>query len=513
MEKNERAHTLICLLLILVLAGMLRFSGLTYESLWLDEGYQSLVGAIGKGAKGLPNLTELSASPILFSFGQPSTINELLQNFRQVDPLCPPLYPVLLNRWLCAFGDSDFAIRSLSALISLATIFLSFFFFRRLLGTKTALCIALVQAISPYDIYYGQEARMYSLVMFFAALSSLSLLTWLKGRQEKLLSGGKEICLLLFYALGAAGLANSHYTGLFIIVAQALIFLLFLFRSKDFATIPMIFAAGALAALISLPWLHFFQEASALRKQSFYVSRQASWQWPFYALFVRIPVNFEVFLSGPRVGAYAIPVYIASASLLIASSLKQLSKDKIILLSLWIWALAPALSLWVMDIAENHKVVEIARYTTGSAPAIYALAGIGFYRLLKLGKAWRILPVAYCLFALANYYYLHSHHQKEPWREMAQVVEEKVDTTTLLLVSQYYDLPCLNRYLKLPRIQVGISPSMGAEHLQKLVDNKTEFALVTAQEGDRIMAMVPGEFKAVEAKDLGHALHFRIYRR
>lgn len=77
----------------------------------------------------------------------------------------PPLYYVLLHFWIRAFGTGDLATRSLSGLISLATLPLAWFAGNRLGGKRVAWVAVLVLATSPYAIHYATEARMYSLVM------------------------------------------------------------------------------------------------------------------------------------------------------------------------------------------------------------------------------------------------------------------------------------------------------------------------------------------------------------
>ena len=91
----------------------------------------------------------------------------------------PPLYYVLLHLWIEVFGSSDFAVRSLSGVISVATLPLAWFAGRRLGrggppgpvradSARTRLVAALVVivfATSPYMIRYATEARMYALVM------------------------------------------------------------------------------------------------------------------------------------------------------------------------------------------------------------------------------------------------------------------------------------------------------------------------------------------------------------
>ena len=82
----------------------------------------------------------------------------------------PPLYYLLLHGWMRLFGDGDAALRSLSALVSTATVALLAVVVRRRWGLAAALAATVVMATSPFAIRYATYVRMYSLVMFEVVL-------------------------------------------------------------------------------------------------------------------------------------------------------------------------------------------------------------------------------------------------------------------------------------------------------------------------------------------------------
>src|SRR3974390_808274 len=104
-----------CIVVPALMALVFRFTGLTFDSLWLDEGYQTVVGAYGQP---LPDFLRLPAQAFIYRPGPPAGPSQMLSNFRRVDPLPPPLYQLILNRWIALFGGSDMAVRSLSAIVS-----------------------------------------------------------------------------------------------------------------------------------------------------------------------------------------------------------------------------------------------------------------------------------------------------------------------------------------------------------------------------------------------------------
>ncbi len=505
-RKNEL--TSFCLIFMLAIA--LRFAGICSDSLWLDEAYQSMVGACGHGR---PDFSPTKNEKFLFSFGDsPESPELMLSRFRQVDPLCPPLYAYLLNRWLSVFGNSDFAIRSLSAIISSLQLLVLMLFSRSILGFKAARWAGLLLAISPFDIHYAQEARMYSLISLSSILSAASLILILKSQlQEK-----KSLLLLPLYAISTWAMINSHYTCLFLALVEGLAASAYLLFRRSFRVWLLLLVAWVSCLLLWLPWLDMFFSAAALRKESFYVARVPDLIWPFKAL-LRIPINWLIFLSGQRVIAYAAFLYLSSASMLAfafhKSILEKDNEKRFELFSLWIWALAPALILYLSDLLENHKVIEVSRYLIYTQGAIFMLAGYGLSCLLKFKRAFLLLAAAHILFASVNLIYTHTVRQREPWKEMAQKVEELISPDRTLIVSQHYNIACLDRYLTTARIQKGMSPAMGKQAVAELLSTETSFALITAQEGESIKNMVPPEFRLVKQVDFAHGLHLRIYER
>jgi len=81
------------------------------------------------------------------------------------------LYYLLLRGWL-HFGFSPFFIRSLSVVVSLATLPAVFWLSRKLFDRRVALIAVALITFNAYHIRYAQEARSYSLLVLLATLSS-----------------------------------------------------------------------------------------------------------------------------------------------------------------------------------------------------------------------------------------------------------------------------------------------------------------------------------------------------
>jgi len=97
------------------------------------------------------------------------------------------LYYVLLRVWL-HFGRSPFFIRSLSVVISAATLPAIYWVAKQLYDHRVALIATALLAFNAYSVRYAQEARSYALFLLLATLSSGFLIAWLSKMSPDLRS-------------------------------------------------------------------------------------------------------------------------------------------------------------------------------------------------------------------------------------------------------------------------------------------------------------------------------------
>jgi len=163
------------LLIILLLAAAPRFYRLDGQSLWADEGNSAALAlrSLGRIARDAGH------------------------------DIHPPLYYWLLHFWVRAFGSSEVGLRSLSALLGVLLVALTYLLGRRLFGRSVGLAAAFTAVLSPFQVYYSQEARMYILLALLGAASVYALLRYLES--EKLLG-------LIGFILSAAAGLYTHYS-------------------------------------------------------------------------------------------------------------------------------------------------------------------------------------------------------------------------------------------------------------------------------------------------------------
>lgn len=191
------------LLLLLILGAFAwRVTGLTAQSLWRDE-----VDAIYFALRDLPDT--------LAMFGA------MAQN--------GVLYFLTLRGWFQLAGASEFALRYISVMAGTLTIPLTWQVARRLIGVKghpsdfwttqtiTPLLAILFLTVNPYQLWYSQEGKMYTLMI---ALTLLAHWCWLTG-----IAGGRRRIWLLY--LGTVSLAiYIHLLSILIIPLHLLWYLI-----------------------------------------------------------------------------------------------------------------------------------------------------------------------------------------------------------------------------------------------------------------------------------------------
>ncbi len=175
----------------------------------------------------------------------------------------PPLYYLLLHYWMAVFGQSDFAVRALSGVFSVATLPLAWFAGRRVARVaasfghtephavdRTGAAVLLLFATSPYAIRYGTETRMYSLFVFLVLLFALALARALEKPSRWRWAGVTAV---------TAALAYTHYWTLLMLATVAVFLLVQAYRRPNYRKLCMhAFYAMLAAGIFFLPWLPTF---------------------------------------------------------------------------------------------------------------------------------------------------------------------------------------------------------------------------------------------------------------
>ncbi|MBC7694178.1 MAG: glycosyltransferase family 39 protein [Burkholderiales bacterium] len=141
----------------------------------------------------------------------------------------PPLYLIILHYWMLFFGESEIALRSLSALAASASCGLLFLFALRFFNWQTAIFSTLLFFTSNELYYYSQEGRTYGLVILFTVLSNFAYMSLVKNPNYK-----NAVLLGIFNAI----IFYLHTLACFTFIGQILLipfltFNKFLFSNKE----------------------------------------------------------------------------------------------------------------------------------------------------------------------------------------------------------------------------------------------------------------------------------------
>lgn len=159
-RRRDNAIIVLLIILILGLATVLRLNRLDSQSLWADEGN--------------------SAAMTGRSLGQIA--------LHAANDIHPPLYYWLLSGWTRAAGTSESGLRSFSVVLGVLLVLSTIGLGMRLGGVLLGLAAGLIAAVSPLQIYYSQEARMYMLAAV-AGAGAVYGFWWLIQHEERQLAG------------------------------------------------------------------------------------------------------------------------------------------------------------------------------------------------------------------------------------------------------------------------------------------------------------------------------------
>lgn len=484
-RRNTENWIKIALLLILVLAAFLRFYRLDAQSLWADEG-----NSVSLAGRSLDLITAGAGHDIH-----------------------PPLYYYLLHFWMRVFGSSEFAVRALSTLLGTGLVYLVYLLGRHLSNYWLGLIAAFLSAISPFQVYYSQEARMYILLAALSALSVYSFIRFLeaeatKTRNPKPKTRNPYLWAGLYIVATALSL-YTHYSFPVVMIMQNLLYGIWLAISwrQGRRACPELGRRVLRWAVIQLaivafywPWL-----PTAFRQVS---------NWPSisqaHGLLFVVQEAFRLFSLGPTAGVqYTSLLLLGFAAIFIAgvwpktrSTFKQ--KPLIPYLLPLFYCLFPVLMMYVLSL---WRPAYRPKFFLVGSPAFSLILAQGIIQLSKVAGRKRLvarylLPVTCLIFitvasntSLQNYYF-DPLYARDDYRGIAQYISalEKQGDAILLNAPNQWEI--FTYYYK------GDAPVYPLPRSRPLNEAQTDEELTEiAAEHDRIFAVLwavdesdPGRF-------------------
>ncbi|MFA5350240.1 MAG: glycosyltransferase family 39 protein [Candidatus Omnitrophota bacterium] len=351
--------------IIFALAIVLRIQGINKYDLWFDE-----IASDGYSSQLFPKLLDLDGKEYMLE--------------RMGKDGHSPFYYALVYAYSILFGNGK-SLRIISLLFSLCSLAMFYKLARLFLGRQASIFAFLIAALSPFQIWYAQEARGYAMAFFLA--------TVLLYFYAKSIRTNYPSYWLGFSAAGVLGIYSNYYFVIFILFSGVI----FLFKKYRRTVLRNWAIAVTGIFILFLPFLFIFCRQLNFVKNFF---------WLLKPVLSSLPLTVGVFVLG----------YSASqAQLILGSALFILifiygayryyrSRDKEDGIILFSFAVIPIIliyifSLWIMPLYLYRQLIIFS-------PFYYLFIGYGIAECRN--KALRIfLAVLTALFlclALVNYY-------------------------------------------------------------------------------------------------------------
>ena len=347
----------------------------------------------------------------------------------------PLLYYVLLGFWLDAFGDSDFAARSLSGLFSLAAAAVIWAAARRRLGAEAARYAAVLALTSPFLVRYGSEARMYALAVLLAAAG------WLATERAV---ERRSLARLATLALVVAAGLHTHYWMIWLAAAASAVLAVRWLRAPGSREVlTPVLAAYACGWLGFAPWL------PVLVEQAFHTGTPwAKWARPAEVVVETI----EALGGGTRFEPVLLGVALAGAALL-GATLVRTGAGGVELGWPGRHPGAPLVAVTVLTLGLGGIVAMLsggafeARYTAVVVPVLLALAGRGLSGLPR----W-LAPAALAAVAIFGVVVAidEARRDRSQGQEVAGTIDRDTGTGDVVVACPDQLAPAVLRYLEGP---------------------------------------------------------------
>ena len=407
----------VLILLLAILAFALRVYQLDAKSLWFDESH---------------SLNRASLDLLSIASGKQIWGDAVGRDRTHV-----PLYFFLLHLLIKLAGDSDFTLRFLSVIFGVLIVPLVYLMGKKLCHARIGVWAALLATFSPFYLWYSQEARMYTLLVFLGLLSIYCLLRAMAEHKAG------------WYAAYAVTATAMLYTSLFsfeLFIFEGILGLLAIWkrcREQDERRHRwVILAVFVIVSLAFLPGVwRYLMWLGPDRPQS----RDYNY-WPVILLDVLHSLNFGLSLDPTRL----IPLNLAllllfgigllflgldrpfdpSTRLRAGPSTGLRTQDKpqrgwdssLLLLG---YISVPIISLYLVSLLQ--PLYRGSRYLMIISPAYYLGLGAGLVAIKRRTRPIFLLCLALILggMLLSNYNYFFSpDYHKEDYRSVARYVEE-----------------------------------------------------------------------------------------
>jgi len=443
----KRKKTIAILALILLIATATRLYGINSESLWFDEAF-----SVYHAQQSLGHIVTLPEST-------------------------PPLYLITLHFFTKVFGNSEFWVRMPSLIFGVLSVLLIFLLAKKIFNQKVGVYASLLLAFSSYHVYYSQEARTYSLLVFLSILSMYFFVNYLTSNRRY---------YGVLYAISTALLLYSHVYALFLVLAQNVVYVYsmmdkkkWLYRIKEWSLFQF------LLFIIYAPWMGIF--LSQIR-----VMNAGSWITTRNILDVFF-VSFG-YSGGVLLGLLYSALFVYGCYEIMRGR-KMLSRSQAYMVLLALWIILPIVIPVIYSLLISP--IFFCRYIIFCIIPFFIIIAYGLTKIRRpVANAIMIIAVLLSIFYLVEQ---TKAIEKNQWENVIEQVNTiKSDNDVILLDYGYNILPFLYYYnqdcfqdkyyfycashINVFPIWYDLDPVRNSlEYEKELVDNNSRIIYIRAQ--------------------------------
>ncbi len=443
LNKNLKDSKII-IFIVTLLGALLRIYKISERSIWLDEAITAQVSQMG--------------------------ITGIILNRSQTG-IHPPFYFIIMYFWIKLLGDSEFTLRSLSFIFGTLSILLLYKFVNKIYDKTTALISSLLFSLSPFLIYFSQEARMYPLFTFLALLS----LNFIYDLINKEFNRKNLIKILMVNSL----LLYTHFFSSLLILAENIF--IFITQRKNFKNLKNWIISQLINLIIFSPWIYVIFTRNTPEVY------QGAQKLSIFTILVSL---YQIFLGFTRIiiDKWNLSNFLLLFFLILSfvGILPPYKEKKGFLLNI-LYFFIPFFSL--IAISLFGKSFYSSRYLSAFVPGLLILLSRGIKKL-----KFPPLIILLILFLIGLYsildlsYYSHMKTLNRPWRDIVSFIHENSDSSHKVLITESYYYRPFEYYNRGKLFYIPVNPDFFSdEKLRKELSNTKRFWLVLSDHNDRTL--------------------------
>lgn len=406
------SNTNITLMIILLVGAFLRFYGIGFEDLWLDE-----VSTVWFGSKG---------------YGVSTAVKRIITDLQG------PLYFIIIHFWLYVIDVSEATMRIPSAIFGTISIFAIYKLGKYLCNKQVGIYSALILSVSRINFYYSQEARTYTLSTLLTIISFYYFI--------KFLSESNKFNLGL-YIIFTTLLIYTNYFFLIIILPQSFYYLWHYNKNLSVSRILRWIGIQSIILICLIPAIYILFNYQLLTQN---ISRGPFVNYmtlikilkllsgPSFVFLLFLITSLFAFAANPMITKWcrSLPKLPNNVFLL------KFDNKKILLIS---WLFIPILTLILVGLF--YKTIFFPRYFIVCSPALFVLVAIGIDNLRRYSIKIVLLSLITFL-SLLSIFSSYKTDEKPRWKDALIEIEENYRENDLVIIYPAYLSKPFNYYSK-----------------------------------------------------------------